>query len=666
MKTPPLLLGMTLLLWGWQTDHLILGIIVALLLEGSRLITMRWDLAYSDFNRISDLCTVIFVGMFIYFYASSTSPKAIMAMFQWMPVALLPLMLAQVYGTSDKIDISALFLLFRRKKGEKGAKDPTTLNLTYPYFVLCFLSASTANMKTPWFYVGVFGLSGWALWSIRSKRFSPVLWTLLLLLVGSAGYVGHHGLRNLQALLEKKTVSWFTDLFQRDRDPYQANTAIGDVGQLKLSDRIVLRVHWKSGKGRPLLLREASYNAYRASTWFALHPGFKKVRLARDRKTWQFDTPGGSEKEISVSQALKRGKGMLKLPMGTCEVAHLPVMRVFKNQFGAVKVEEGPGLVQYRLRFNPARSWDGAPDETDLKVPDKEMHTLGRMVEKLGLRNMPPQKALKVIDEFFQKNFTYSLALAGGGGRQTALENFLVNTRSGHCEYFASATVLLLRAAGIPARYATGYVMREFSPMEDCFLVRARHAHAWVLVHVNGVWQDFDTTPPSWFTVEQAASSTLEPLYDIWSWILFQYSQWRWGEREGGWARYLGWLLIPLILLLVRRLYTRRRVKQIRKEKGEMPGAETRSGTDSALYLIERKLLLQGYERKPWESLFKWFKRIEEETSGDFSSESLEAILVLHYRYRFDPNGITRDERDRLGILVQHWLAENNQSGPHA
>ena len=118
MKTPPLLLGMTLLLWGWQTDHLILGIIVALLLEGSRLITMRWDLAYSDFNRISDLCTVIFVGMFIYFYASSTSPKAIMAMFQWIPVALLPLMLAQVYGTSDKIDISALFLFFRRKMTE--------------------------------------------------------------------------------------------------------------------------------------------------------------------------------------------------------------------------------------------------------------------------------------------------------------------------------------------------------------------------------------------------------------------------------------------------------------------------------------------------------------------------------------------------------------------
>ncbi|MBT8330725.1 MAG: transglutaminase-like domain-containing protein, partial [Deltaproteobacteria bacterium] len=37
------------------------------------------------------------------------------------------------------------------------------------------------------------------------------------------------------------------------------------------------------------------------------------------------------------------------------------------------------------------------------------------------------------------------------------IENFLTRSRSGHCEYFATATVLLLRQAGIPARYARGY-----------------------------------------------------------------------------------------------------------------------------------------------------------------------------------------------------------------
>ena len=87
---------------------------------------------------------------------------------------------------------------------------------------------------------------------------------------------------------------------------------------------------------------------------------------------------------------------------------------------------------------------------------------------------------------------------------------------------------------------------------------------------------------------------------------------------------------------------------------------------DSALYLIERELLLQGYDRKPWEPLLKWFRRIEEETSGDFSSESLGAILTLHYRYRFDPRGITGEERDRLGALVQDWLEGNPQPGPHS
>jgi transglutaminase-like putative cysteine protease len=46
---------------------------------------------------------------------------------------------------------------------------------------------------------------------------------------------------------------------------------------------------------------------------------------------------------------------------------------------------------------------------------------------------------------------------------ETPLARFLLRTRSGHCEYFATATVLLLRQLGIPARYAVGYAVHEAS-----------------------------------------------------------------------------------------------------------------------------------------------------------------------------------------------------------
>ena len=60
------------------------------------------------------------------------------------------------------------------------------------------------------------------------------------------------------------------------------------------------------------------------------------------------------------------------------------------------------------------------------------------------------------------------------------MSRFLLRTRSGHCEYFATATVLLLRQLGIPARYAVGYAVHEATGRK--YVVRQRDAHAWCLV----------------------------------------------------------------------------------------------------------------------------------------------------------------------------------------
>src|SRR5205807_1199702 len=73
--------------------------------------------------------------------------------------------------------------------------------------------------------------------------------------------------------------------------------------------------------------------------------------------------------------------------------------------------------------------------------------------------------------------------------KESALEEFLLNSRAGHCEYFATATTLLLRAAGVPARYAVGFSVQEWSRLEQRYIVRARHAHSWTLAYVNGGWR---------------------------------------------------------------------------------------------------------------------------------------------------------------------------------
>ena len=63
MNTPPLLILATLAFWGWQTGHLVYGILAGCLLESSRLIKARWSLTQADFNRLFNICIVLFIGV---------------------------------------------------------------------------------------------------------------------------------------------------------------------------------------------------------------------------------------------------------------------------------------------------------------------------------------------------------------------------------------------------------------------------------------------------------------------------------------------------------------------------------------------------------------------------------------------------------------------------
>ena len=656
MKTPPLLLGASLLFWGWQTGLLYLGVVMALALEGSRLVKWRLELSPSDFNRISDLCTVVLLGLFVYHYASLKSPKAIVVLVQRLPLALLPLLIAQAYSTSVRIDVSALFLIFRRKKAKGDGSHRTSINLSYPYFGICILSASAANVKTALFYGVLLFLSAWALWSVRSRRFSAVTWLSLLAFIGLAGHVGHVGLHALQKTLENKALGWFSSLTRDSADPYRARTAIGDLGTLKLSDRILFRVNMDPSQ-RHLLLRESSYTTYHRSAWFARHARFQAITPERDGTTWKLVPARDAGKVITVSTPLRGGKGMLKLPNGALELSQLPVLKMSMNQFADLRVEDGPGLVNYQVLFRTGSHTASSPTEADLAIPEKEKPSIEKISQPLELAAKTPREVLQVLADFFHENFAYSLELKSGRRDSTPLGQFLLHTRSGHCEYFATATVLLLRAAGLPARYVTGYAVQEFSPLENRFVVRSRHAHAWALVFVDGAWQDFDTTPEVWITQEGEGASFLEPLYDLLSWGMFKFSSWRWSEREGEISKHMGWLLVPLILFLAKRVYSRNRVKRRDRIEEVKEIQRLRPGMDSEFYLIERSLIELGYSRQPGEALSEWIGRIEGE-SPDAPTQDLQSILSLHYRYRFDPNGITSQERAALKSSAQSWLDE--------
>jgi hypothetical protein len=361
---------------------------------------------------------------------------------------------------------------------------------------------------------------------------------------------------------------------------------------------------------------------------------------------------------LVVSTYLQGNKGILKLPMSAIQVEELPVLTMGQNQYGTVKVEDGPGLINYRVHYGQNVAIGSPPSEADLIVPPAEKRAVQQTVAELGLQADSPQLIMAGVKSYFRKNFSYSLTLSGESKDTTALGNFLLNSRSGHCEYFATSTVLILRALGIPARYTTGYLVHEFSDLEKAFVVRQRHAHAWTLVYLNGTWHKFDTTPASWMVIEEKEARKWGGLPDLWSWCIYTLSKYRWSERKDEAAKHLGWLLIPLLTVLAWRVYRKKRVTRAEKD-GEQGEAEARSGVDSEFYLIAERLSDLGFVRHPGEALSHLIARVEEGQSPSISTEPLQSILKLHYRYRFDPKGISQSERSALRSNVSVWLEEH-------
>jgi protein-glutamine gamma-glutamyltransferase len=660
VNAPPGLLGAAVLFWGWQTELLPLAFVIAATLESARFLPWRWHFTRSEFDRLADLSTLLFVGAAVYFALTGGANRAVIGVFQWLPAIWAPLVASQALSGGVRIELATLFWSMRGPARREGT-GRQGIDLSYPYFGLCILSASAANVRNGQFYAGLCVLAAWALWSVRPRHVPIAAWAGAVLAVSVLGGAGHLGLHRSQAALEATLSEWF-GMLSGQQDAFRTTTHIGQVGTLKLADRVVLRV--EPGGSRPTLLREATYNTYHAATWFAVESAFTEVPPQADGSSWRLRPAPATSETTTIAGHLRRGRGVLALPEGAFELHRLPAIGVKVSRLGAVTVNEGPAFIRYTVLAAQSPSLDGPPTGNDLKLPPSEAPVLTGLADDLNLGARPPRQAVAVVHAFLRKGFRYAMFVPERPPSPAALEDFLLRTRAGHCEYFATATALLLRAAGVPTRYAVGYAVDEFSSLERRYVVRARHAHAWVLAYVDGAWQDVDTTPGEWRASEAASASAWEPFWDVWSWLDFLIARWRWSEGTGTWAGYLGWFLIPLCAILMWRIYARTRRGRVRT--GPAAPAAAGPGADSEFYMIERRLAALAFERAPGEPLGRWIDRIEAHCPPSVAMDLLRPLLHLHYRYRFDPHTLTAAERQNLRVTALSWLASHGSSAGDA
>jgi transglutaminase-like putative cysteine protease len=141
--------------------------------------------------------------------------------------------------------------------------------------------------------------------------------------------------------------------------------------------------------------------------------------------------------------------------------------------------------------------------QLDLQLSD-ELHKLSLqqpaganpLLQDLGAswRTLPPQGRIQhALAYFHTEKFSYTLE-PPALDPQDGMDDFLFNTRAGFCEHYATSFVLLMRAAGLPARVVTGYQGGEHHP-DDYWIVRQGDAHAWAEVWLDGQgWVRIDPT----------------------------------------------------------------------------------------------------------------------------------------------------------------------------
>ena len=643
IATPPFLIGASVLFWGWQTGSWIAAVVLAVLIETLRHLPLRFDLGTTEHSWIADLCTVVFVGLVVLLSIYRGISHGILAAFQWLPAALAPILLAQFLSETRRVPLSALFRYIRKLRRENPSiKDPP-VDTSGVYLAVVLIAAGVANSRGPGYYVGIVLAVAWGLYLARPRHWNAAVWAILFTVGIAGGYAGHAGLAHLQAQLEAWVSEWYLKGFEGDPD--RASTDIGTLGKLKMLDTILVRVYVSPhDAARVKLLHRASYNTYIGTSWLTRSAPMQPVAAEPGGLTWNLGA-SAPQWTAPIASRVERGRILLALPSATTRITGLAAITLRRNSLGTVHAELPGDWIQYEAGGASAADLAAEPANEDRSVPAPERAMFVAVAAELGLSGLPAAEAMRRVQDYFA-SFSYSTWREKPAAEGTTpLGDFMRNARSGHCEYFAASTTLLLRAAGIPARYATGFAVMEYSPLESAFIVRARHAHAWSRAWDGARWVDLDTTPPSWLEEEQnLLAPSWEKLMDLVRWAAFRWSQR--GEMEASDAWY--GVLVILIGVLAWRLLRGRRVMQV----GTAASAIQRAwpGLDSEFYTLERALAPEGQPRNLGLPMVHWIDRISR-TLDPASRERLAEALRLHQRYRFDPAGLNLAERTRLREL---------------
>ncbi|MDG1358469.1 MAG: transglutaminase-like domain-containing protein [Akkermansiaceae bacterium] len=694
---PKLLAGIALLYWGYLTGHLAAAIPAAIILEARSVVSLRWDFKYESYIKAWHLCILCAALIATVSWIDGMRLGRIHTLFVWAPFIFLPIELAQRFGNAKNIPLS-IFSFFARRKmlsdiAEGRKITPRLFNTGYPYITIVILATAKASRHDLYHYLGLSILVGICLYGYtKNNGRRPVAWTCAFILLLALSWLGQW---SMYKVFRHYRGGGQQTMLNQTMSATETRTNIGRLGRIKLNPKILWRMKLHGGP-KPELLQSATYNEYSKARWLHVPPksgnssnydefGYRASSSAataegqRDIRWFSTDTPTlNDQAPISIIGEVdaKVKEHPLPTPNHFIAIGDLDAeASVECNSLGTIRMANpNYNVIEYAVWLGAFSNTEEPPTDQadsnlplDLSVPTSERDALKRVCTQLDLYNPSLSTAEKIekIKNFFIDEFTYSTHLTtprfDRGKRQSSIGIFLEGSRTGHCEYFASATTLLLREAGIPARYCIGYAVNERTEDKTEWVMRGLHAHAWCRAwikpsadndHRAGKWVDVDLTPPSWQSIEaHNLDNWKQRLADKWQRMSEDFLIWRTKETNKSKVLYVLTAILSVVAIWVSwRLWSSRQ----RKEDALLrPYKRPKNAPHTPLHKLESLVTKKIGRRPTGTPLCEWLHElllldvaIENELE-----ESLLPAIALHSAIRFDPAISSAKQHQELALL---------------
>lgn len=288
---------------------------------------------------------------------------------------------------------------------------------------------------------------------------------------------------------------------------------LGMIGSIKEDPRVVMRVELPDQptvrKDR-LYLRGVAFDHYDGRSW----SGSTRYRRSLDlvgEGTYAVRSNGS---RVSTNHLSPLRQDILLEALDTSVLFASPFPEYISGDFAGVQTDTMTGL---HLPFPPSTRHRYSVSSREIRVVDDEQQTsnleysdairnryvqlpkLSSQVTELASRvtdkaRTPYDKMQAVLDHLLN-NYRYSLDIETTSSA-SPIDDFLFTRKTGYCEQYATAMVIMLRSLGIPSRLVTGFLATEWNDFGKYYTVRQRDAHAWVEVYFpRSGWVTMDPTP---------------------------------------------------------------------------------------------------------------------------------------------------------------------------